>query len=436
MADLSSRLPAVPPWRRALLLSLVLTACRPDARVTLRLSSWADDVEQRIENRNLRAFERRTPGVRVVNDAISTQAEYREQILTSIGAGTPPDVFLLDNIDVPAFAARDVLLDLGPLAPRVGLDTAAFDPRVRAIFTVGGKLLALPKGYSPMVLVYNRRLFRAAGIEPPAGDWTWDQFMAVARALTRDTDGDGRVDQWGAAFDRRVFLWLPWIWAGGGDVLCPDGRSASGCLDSPATVRALGWYLDWVRRDSIVPRFSTVRRSLGDQFRLFNSGKVAMLTTGHFWVPRFRPYVQDGRLDIGFAPIPHRAGSPPATVVYASGWAVPASVKRRRLAVELAAWLADTAAQRVRVDRGLEISAVSRMAEQVARADTLGWETVFLSAMATARPPWGSRVRGWREVENRLPNALDEVLLNHRPLAAALRAAARDIDAILSETER
>lgn len=420
---------------RSVALLLLCAGCGRPTPSTLRLSSWADDMEQRIEARNLRAFEAANPGVRVVNDAISTQAEYREQVLTSIAAAAPPDVFLLDNIDVPAFADRGVLLDLAPYAARVGLDTAAWEPQVRAIFTRGGKLVAFPKGYSPMVVVYNRRLFLEAGLTPPSGDWTWDEFLAAARTLTRDTDGDGMVDQWGTVFDRRVFLWIPWVWSGGGDVLCPDGRSASGCLDSPATERALRWYLDWVARDSVVPRVMTLRRSLGDQFRLFNSGRVAMLTTGHFWLPRFRPYVRDGRLDIGFAPIPHAAGVAPATVVYASGWAVPATVERRRLAVRLAAALADTAAQRVRVEQGLELSAVSRLAAEVAAADSLGWEQVFLAAMPGARVPWGARVRGWREVENRLPQALDEVLLAGRPLHEALAAAAADIDRLLAETD-
>ncbi len=418
------------------LLVFLALGCGSAPGTTLRVSSWADDLEQRIEQHNLATFEAAHPGIRVVNDAISTQAEYREQVLTSIAAGTPPDVFLLDNIDVPAFADRGLLLDLAPFAARVGLDTAGWEPAVRSIFTRNGHLVAFPKGYSPMVVVYNRRLFREAGIAPPTGDWTWDDFLAAARALTRDTDGDGRVDQWGTVFDRRAFLWIPWLWSGGGDVLCPDGRSASGCLDSPATERALQWYLDWVLADSIVPRVRTLRRSLGDSFRLFNSGRVAMLTTGHFWVPRFRPYVADGRLDIGFAPIPHAPGIAPTTVVYASGWAVPANEPRRRLAIRLAGALADTAAQEVRVEQGLELSAVRAVAERAAAADTAGWERVFLGAMAGARVPWGARVKGWREVESRLPQALDEVLLTGRPLHAALAAAAADIDRVLAETER
>src|SRR5439155_1169788 len=79
----------------------------------------------------------------------------------------------------------------------------------------------------------------------PTDDWTWDDFLRVAKQVTRDTDGDGSIDQWGSAFDGRLAVWLPWIWAGGGDVLCADGRRASGCLDSRATIEALRWYAGW-----------------------------------------------------------------------------------------------------------------------------------------------------------------------------------------------
>lgn len=420
-------------WFSAL---LAVSACSGGGDdVTLKVASWADPIELSIEQRYIERFNDRRAGVEVSLEAVTNQAEYRDRMLTSIAAGTPPDVFLLDNIDIPAFAARDVLLDLGPYLRRIGLDLEDFDRRVRDIFTVEGKLLALPKGFTPMVVVYNRRLFREAGIPEPGSDWTWEDFTRAARQLTRDTDGDGEVDQYGAFFDRRVFLWISWIWAGGGDVLCPDGKRASGCLDSPATSRALRWYLDWVARDSIAPRVFTLRRSLGDQFRLFHSGRVAMLTTGHFWVPNFRPHVEQGRIEIGFAPIPHREGSPPATVIYASGWAVPRNVVRPRLAIELAGFMADTLAQRTRGELKLEIPGLRSVADQMTASDTTGWEAVFQAALTSGRVPWGARVRGWREIENRLPDVIDQVLLNGRDLDDALREAARDIDAILQRTD-
>src|SRR5207302_2021094 len=108
-----------------------------------------------------------------------------------------------------------------------------------------------------------------------------------------------------------------------GDVLCPDGRRAGGCLDAPVTIDAIRWYTGWMTRQGIAPRTHNLLKSVGDDFRLFNGGRVAMMTTGHSWVPRLRPYVAAGRMRFGFVGIPHRAGVRPATAIYASGYAVP-----------------------------------------------------------------------------------------------------------------
>jgi multiple sugar transport system substrate-binding protein len=384
----------------------------------------------------LAGFTRAHAGITVQQQSAGTgQAEYRERILTSIVAGHPPDVFLLDNIDVPAFTERRVLLDLAPYLPRLGLDPSRYDSTVLGIFRRGTAVYALPKGYTPMVLVYNKDLFDRAGIPYPPDDWTWDDFLRTARALTRDTDGDGQIDQWGTAYDRRYFLWAAWLWSGGGDILCPDGARASGCLDAPSSVAAIRWYTDWVTHDSIVPHAYNLRRSLGDNLRLFYSGKVAMLTTGHFWIPNFRPYVADGRLRVGFAEIPHQAGVAPQTVIYASGLAVPASAPHRRLSVELAAYLADSAAQSIRAAGGLELPSLTAAAQAQAILDTTGWEAVFLRASRHARIPWGARIARWREVEAALPDMMDRITLEHVDPAVAAHDMALRLDRLLAEDE-
>ncbi|HTR20308.1 MAG TPA: sugar ABC transporter substrate-binding protein [Gemmatimonadales bacterium] len=402
--------------------------------VSLEYANWADYLEADLESRALAPYAHAHPGVRVQQQSAGNgQAEYRERILNSIVAGTPPDVFLLDDIDVPAFANRGVLLDLAPFLPRLGVDLARYDSTVLGIFRRGAAVYAIPKGYTPMVIVYNRDLFDRAGLSYPVADWTWDDFLHTAKALTRDLDGDGHPDQWGTAFDRRPFLWLPWIWSGGGDVLCPDGRRATGCLDSPQTIAAIRWYTDWVTRDSIVPRVFNLRRSMGDNLRLFYTGKVAMLVTGHFWIPNFRPYVDQGRLHIGFVEIPHQLGFAPQTVVYASGLAVPAGAAHRRLSVELAAYLADSVAQRIRAAAGLELPSLTAAGDALAAADTLGWESVFLRAERHARVPWGARIEQWREVEAALPDLMDRITLAGVSPDVAAHEMAERLDRLLAE---
>ena len=409
-------------------------ACRAgDPRTVLELANWAEYREADLETRVLAPFERDHPGITVQQQSAGTeQAEYRERILTSMLAGTPPDVFLLDNIDVPAFTSRGVTLDLSPYLQRLGVDLSRYDSTVLGIFRRGDAIYALPKGYSPMVMVYNKDLFDRAGLPYPTDNWTWDDFVRIAKILTRDTDGDGQIDQWGTAFDRRVFLWVPWVWSGGGDVLCPDGTKASGCLDAPATVAAIRWYTEWVTRDSIVPRVFNLRRSLGDNQRLFNSGKVALLTVGHFWIPMMRPYVTDGRLRIGFVEIPHRVGASPQTVIYASGFAVPATAPHRKLSIQLAAFLADSQAQAIRVAGGLELPTLTGAATALEAGDTSGWEAVFLRASRHARVPWGARIERWREVEAALPDLMDRVTLEGVDPQIAAREMARRIDRLLA----
>src|SRR5690606_27410901 len=46
-------------------------------------------------------------------------------------------------------------------------------------------------------IYYDRAVFAAAGLEPPAPDWTWEDFKAAAKALTRDDNGDGRPERYG-----------------------------------------------------------------------------------------------------------------------------------------------------------------------------------------------------------------------------------------------
>jgi len=402
---------------------------------TLTVSNWADWSEQRLEDAYIHAFSRAHPGVRVSLEAVTNGPEYRDRILTSIAAGAPPDVVQLDNIDIPAFVNAGVLEDLSPYLERVGLRPSLFEPRVLDIFRRGTALYAIPKDFTPMVIAYNKDLFDQAGLAYPATGWTWDEFVVDAKRLTRDRDGDGVVDQWGFWLDRRDFMWIPSIWALGGDVLCPDGARASGCLDSPNSIWAFRAFTGLATVDSVTPRFFGLRRSLGDQTREFYSGRLAMMPAGHFWLPQLRPHVERRKLRIGFAPFPRRPGFPAATVLYAAGLAVPRNVRHKRLSVELAAFMADSLAQATRAAGGLAIPALTSVARRVAAADTTGWEAAFNAAVPSGRMPWGARIPKWREVEDILPDIMDRVILSHEDVEVVLHDVAARIDRVLSAHE-
>lgn len=419
--------------RGALLCGVVgLAACGGRGGDCVRAVSWADYRELALDRAIVDSFRVRHPEIPVCMESLEGSGIYREKVLTSIAAGTPPGVFLLDAIDVPAFVDNGVVLDLAPYLDRLGVDTTSYFPQALAPFLHGDSLWAFPKDFTPMVLYYNKDAFDAAGVPYPKAGWTWSDFLDKARRLTRDTDGDGEPDHWGFGWQRDFFYLQTWLWTGGGELLSPDARRATGYLDSPASVDAVRFYLDLVRTYRVSPRVEMFRRAGGNISRMFVMGRVAMIQSGHWSGPTFLPQERAGRLRYGVVPMPVKAGVKPVTVLYASGWAVPRNADHRRWALELAAFLSSPLAQRVRAASGLAISSLPAVAEQVAAADTSGRERVFLDAVPAGRQPWGTRVAPFREVQDMMFDLLDRPLVRGEPVSKVAHELAVRVDTLLA----
>lgn len=411
------------------LLALAAVACAtPEASrpITLRVLNWAPELELELEQRIAREFEAAHPHVSVLVESVVTN--YGEKLAVAIASGTPPDVFLLDVPDIPAFVERGLVLDLSPYLSRVGYARADVFPEVLDVFARGPRLYALPKDFSPMVLYVNRRVFTEAGVPPPEGDWTWDEFLAAALAVSRDRDGDGTRDVVAIDVPRELYRWVSWVWSAGGDILSPDGSRASGFLDGPAAVETFRFLTDLALRHRVTPPVQYAPGGDVSRTSRFYTGRQAMMLSGHWTMPLLIEYARSGALDLGIAPIPHRAGVEPATAIYVSGWAVPGNVRHKRLAVELAAWLAGERAQRLRAATRLGIPALRRIAEEVAAADATGVERAFLQQVARGRMPWGAAVMDFHRVERLSLDIMDRRLLRGDDLAEAARSIAVQLD--------
>ena len=82
-------------------------------------------------------------------------------------------------------------------------------------YSVEGVIYGFPLQLKVGCLAYNKDIFDKEGLPYPPPDWTWDEYYETAKKLTKDTDGDGRVDQWGSNLGD-----LPiWILSNGGGVV-------------------------------------------------------------------------------------------------------------------------------------------------------------------------------------------------------------------------
>jgi multiple sugar transport system substrate-binding protein len=417
----------------------IVSACSRHAGdvTTLRVTAWAGPEERAIEGRILDIFRRRHPEVRIEYESI--ESNYRERLLTSIVAGSPPDVALLDNGSYGAapFIARGLLVNVAAYLERIGVDTSAYYPEVLEIFRRPGGLYAFPKDFNPIVVYCNLDLFDEAGVALPDEDWTWADFLSTARALTRDVDGDGRIDTYGTMVRRVFYLWQPWVWAAGGDVLSPDGRRASGYLDSPETERAIRFLTDLVTVYKVVPSVDVQRLPTGIERNYFLTGRIGMVTSGHWWLPVIRRYIDEGKVRVAVLPLPrYDEDSESVTVLYAAGWAVPHNTRHKKLAVELAAHLSSAEAQQMRAEYGLAIPSIRAVHERLAATDPYGLEQVFLFAARHGRMSWGSTVEEWAQVEVQMPDIFDRVIFADEPLHEVTTDIAGRIDAILAGTPR
>ena len=160
------------------------------------------------------------PTIDVTLAHIPSQSDYRARLATDYAAGTPPDVALLSYRRAGAFIAADQLDPLGPyLDASDVIQPDDFYPVTLESFTWNGELMCIPQNISSLVVYYNRDLFAAAGLPEPADDWTWDDFLDAAVALTRDLDGDGATDQYGLGVEASLYRLSPFVWQNGGRIV-------------------------------------------------------------------------------------------------------------------------------------------------------------------------------------------------------------------------
>lgn len=405
------------------------SAAAPAAGITLRVSNWSSQLRDiEYESRILREFERLHPGVRAVLEPVP--ANYDQKILTSIVAGSPPDVFLLDSGAIPSYVNKGVVRDLMPYMRRRGFDLSVYFPNVLAIAQRDSALYALPKDFTPLVLYYNKRLFDEAGVPYPPAQWQWHEFLAAAQRLTRDTDGDGENDQFGVIWPQMTYMWMPVVWMHGGDVFAPDGSRATGYFDSAPTKTALQRIIDLQLKHKVAPNLGSHEqvRTSGLLQSLFVSNRAAMRISGHWSLPAFQPYIASGQLRLGVTALPVPENGKKVNVMYESGWCVPVATPHPDLAVELALFLSGEFAARLRREMLIGLPAMKAVALEQVQADTLGLEQVFFAEVPYARQHWGSRVERFSEIEPLFEDALDAVLFSGKSIDESFARQAQRID--------
>jgi len=144
-----------------------------------------------------------------------------------------------------------------------------------------------------LALVYNKNLFREAGLQGPPQ--TIEELLQYGQKLTKDTTGDGNIDQWGLVWNyTEPFWYIPFLYGYGGKVFDEDQNPT---LDSQAAIRA--YELIGLMRDQykIIPQECDY--DIADNS--FNQGKAAMIINGDW---SWTKYIESPDVEFGLARIP------------------------------------------------------------------------------------------------------------------------------------
>ena len=195
---------------------------------------------------------------------------------TAAAGGTAPHCVKLPIMFGCEFASKAQFQDLKP--DDLGYARDSYWPG--ALKSVGwkGKLYGVPTNNDAMAFVWNRSLFKAAGLDPERPPTTWDDVAAASKAI-RDATGEAGLGLVARVNDGDTSsAFMPMLWAYGSGVL--DEAEASATMDdvlinNEGGVRAF----DLIKRmhvdDRSVP-ISTLTNTNAENVDLFAAGQIAM----------------------------------------------------------------------------------------------------------------------------------------------------------------
>lgn len=269
-------------------------------------------------------------------------ADYENQVLGAIAAGTGPDIFEIGNHDLPQW--QNVLLPVpSTFASTFNLTTLEqdFPDVVSHDFVSGGNIYALPLSIDTLAMIYNKDLLNTAGIATLPT--TWSQFDDDI-PLLRKEDSAGRITQAAAALGGSeasignapdiVFLMML---QNGAQMLSGDGSSVAfagaGSSSGTAGQNAFDFYLQFANAAS---PYYTWNDSMGNAEDAFAQGRVAIIFDYASALAAIR--AKSPFLNYGVAPVPQAdaaTGTVATAVTYAKygGLAV-----NKNSANALAAW--------------------------------------------------------------------------------------------------
>jgi multiple sugar transport system substrate-binding protein len=215
----------------------------------------------------LAEYKQRYPQVTVKVEPFANGNGDAVNLTALIAADSIGDVSLWTHQLVVYFAKRNFFTDLGPYLKtyKFSMDDVYYIPE---ICYYEKKLLAVPFQLNLFDWTYSKTIFKQMGVQPPADNWTFADFITTAKRLTAP---DKNV--WGTEWNITTGnpnLWITPIRANGGTLL--NSTFTKTTLNDAPAVETIGLLLDVIHKELAAPN----RQVVTDKKLSFGAGNYAM----------------------------------------------------------------------------------------------------------------------------------------------------------------
>ncbi len=252
-----------------------------------------------------------TPLVKAYNDKGGDQVkleiiiaqELMQKLATSYAAGQAPDAVSLDLIYTPQLIKAGMLVDITDYAK--GLPYFSHLSKAHVQISTGakdGRIYGLPYSAESSFLIYNKDLYRKAGLDPEKPPRTWAEFEDHCVKIGKIGDDTYGFYLLGSGGGWLAFTFNPLIWASGGDTLSADGMTAQ--IDTPIVKEAIQLYRNIYQKGGIPE--SAVTDAGANMLTGFLAGKVGLMSAGTFLIGIVLN--DHPEIDFGVTPIPGKDG--------------------------------------------------------------------------------------------------------------------------------
>lgn len=266
------------------------------------ITYWQYFFQSKVELMDLliKQFMEKNPDIKVEQVTFPYES-YNQKVAASIPAGEGPDIINLFCGWLPMYVKADYLQELPRTDFSLDYMKNTYYPFVVENVNFDGKLYSVPTAVRTLALIWNKKLFREAGLDPESPPKTLDELAAYARKLSK-YDAQGNLVQAGLAMQPtgQGHSWLREVLFRQFGNTPYDASYRKVQYDTPEAAAALQWYIDRIVKDKVgYPNFAT------DDVTAFRAQKAAMNIDGSFRIATLKA-VKD--LEWGAAELPTNRG--------------------------------------------------------------------------------------------------------------------------------